>query len=121
MHKITAPALLLIGLLPQTFCHASDSDTILLKINPFMRPTYKQDVFADQNSMAGNASADSMQLRGIMLANSNSVANIDGKIISIGQQIHGYTLVSVERRQVLLDRNGTLITLSIDHEPVGND
>ena len=93
----------------------------MLQKNPFVRPTYKEGTFTDRNSMASNSSAASMKLRGIMLANDNSVANIDGKIISIGQQIHGYTLVTVKQRQVLLDNNGTLITLSIDHEPDGNE
>jgi hypothetical protein len=62
-----------------------------------------------------------MRLRGTMLAGSNSVANIDGTIIGIGQQLYGYTLVSVQQRQVVLDRNGTQTKLSIDNEADRDD
>ena len=121
MRNITISRLLLVGMLQQGICHAADTDSMTLQTNPFLRPTHKEAAFDNRSDTISNASAGSMQLRGIMLANSNSVVNIDGEIIAIGQQIHGYTLISVKQRHIVLDRNGTQITLSIDNESSGND
>lgn len=113
--------LLLAGLLTCSVCHASEAETVTLKINPFMRPALEAVTLDSDNTAAGTKPSDAMQLRGTMLAGSNSVANIDGSIIGIGQQLNGYTLVSVEQRHVMLEQSGTQVKLSIDTEVVNND
>jgi len=113
--------LLLAGMLPQALCYASDEDTNMLHTNPFQRPIHEEVNSGNHNSTVNKTPVGSMRLRGIMRANSNSVANIDGEIISIGQQIQGYTLVSVQQRHIVLNRNGNQITLSIDNETGSND
>jgi hypothetical protein len=121
MRNIRLALLLLAGILPQVISYASDADTVMLQTNPFLRPTNEQINSGNSNSTSNKTPAGSMRLRGIMRANSNSVANIDGEIISIGQQIQGYTLISIQQRHIVLDRNGTQVTLSIDNETGGND
>jgi hypothetical protein len=109
------------GLLSQPACLASDAETIMLQINPFLQPVLEAVTSGSSNNVATRTPADSMQLRGTMLAGSNSVANIDGTIIGIGQQLNGYTLVSVQQRHIVLDRNGTQMTLSIDNKAGSDD
>jgi hypothetical protein len=121
MRNITIVLLLLAGMLLQVICYASDAEPTMLQTNPFLRPTLEVINSGSSNSTVNKAPVGSMRLRGIMRANSNSVANIDGEIISIGQQIQGYTLITVQQRHIVLDRNGMLITLSIDNEAGGND
>ena len=121
MRNITIVLLLLAGMLPQVICYASDAEPTILQTNPFLRPTHEEINSGNSNSTTNKTPVGSMRLRGIMRANSNSVANIDGEIISIGQQIQGYRLISVQQRHIVLDRNGTQITLSIDNAADGND
>ena len=121
MHNITIVLLLLAGMLPQVICHASDAEPTMLQTNPFLRPIIEKGNSGSSHNTVNKAPVGPMRLRGIMLANSNSVANIDGEIISLGQQIQGYTLITVQQRHIVLDRNGMLITLSIDNEAGGND
>jgi len=113
--------LLLAGLLPQPVCHASDLDTMMLQINPFLRPALEAVLPDSEKTTADTEPGGNMQLRGTMLAGSNSLANIDGSIIGIGQQVYGYTLISVQQRHVMLDRNGTQMMLSIDSEAGSDD
>ena len=113
--------LLLAGLLAQSACHAADLETVMLQINPFVRPVLEAVMSDSDRKSASKAPADAMRLRGTMLAGSNSVANIDGTIIGIGQQLNGYTLVSVQQRHAVLDRNGTQMKLSIDDAAGSND
>ena len=121
MRSIRLALLLLSGMLPQAICYASDAEPTILQTNPFLRPTHGEVNSGNSNSTLNKTPVGSMRLRGIMRANSNSVANIDGEIISIGQQIQGYTLISVQQRHIVLERSGTQITLSIDNETGGND
>lgn len=121
MHNIRLALLLLSGILPQAISYASDANTSILQNNPFLRPGHENINSENSNSTSNKKPVGSMQLRGIMRANSNSVANIDGEIISIGQQIQGYTLISIQQRHIVLERSGTKITLSIDNETVSND
>lgn len=113
--------LLLAGLLTSMAGNATDVETLALQINPFLRPVLEAVTTEGVKSTEQASSADSMQLRGTMLAGNNSVANIDGVIIGIGQYIHGYTLIAVQQRHVLLERNGTQMKLSIDDQAGDND
>ena len=113
--------LLLAGLLPSLASNATDAETLALQINPFLRPILEAVSPGSATTAESKIQADSMQLRGTMLAGSNSVANIDGLIIGIGQHIQDYTLIAVEQRHVVLERNGTHTILSIDDETGRND
>jgi hypothetical protein len=121
MRNIMLALLLSTGMLPRVISAASDSGTPTLQTNPFISPLREKINAGNRNHTADETPVGSMRLRGIMRANSNSVANIDGEIISIGQQIQGYTLISVQQRYIVLDRDGKQITLSIDNETHRDD
>ena len=96
-----------------TVCGAEGSQT-RLQTNPFERPA----VAEQQENMAmssTNSATLALQLRATMQAGSKSLANISGMIIGIGQNIDGYKLVSVGERSVVLSKNGSSKTLSVDN------
>ena len=46
----------------------------------------------------------------------NSMANVNGKIIKLGETINGYTLVRVEARKAVLLKNRKYTYLTIDNQ-----
>ena len=88
---------------------------LVLKSNPFERPLMTDNSKPDQKTPA-QADLPSMTLRGTMSAGPGSLANIGGEILGIGQQINGYTLLAVHPRHVVLEKNETQKTLSIDND-----
>ena len=67
---------LLVGLLIQPVCYASDIDTVMLQINPFLRPALEAVLPDSEKTTADTEPGDNMQLRGTMLAGSNSLVEI---------------------------------------------
>jgi hypothetical protein len=115
MFRAVAISTLFAGVLASlaTMCRAEDTWTVL-QTNPFERPA----VAEKQENMAANSSppvALTLQLRATMQAGSSSLANISGLILGIGQEIEGHQLVSVGERSVVLSKNGSLKTLSVDN------
>lgn len=85
----------------------------VLQTNPFERPAIEE----KQATVAMNSSqtpARALKLRATMVAGADSLANIGGMIIGIGQEIDGYQLLSVREREVILGKNGSTKTLSVD-------
>jgi hypothetical protein len=92
---------------------SADEARIVLKTNPFERPALQE---KQANEVLNNRqpAASALQLRATMVAGAESLANISGMIIGIGQEVDGYQLVSVRERNVILAKNGTTKTLSVD-------
>ena len=92
--------------------HATDA-TGTLRTNPYSNPYIgEMETTKDVERKAPPASVH--RLRGTMTAGASSQANIDGIILAIGEDIDGYTLVSVELREVVLDKDGEQKILSLD-------
>ena len=54
------------------------------------------------------------ELKGIMLAGPASHADLDGRLLALGEEIYGYTLVAVEPRRVILLKDGVREVVSFD-------
>lgn len=80
-----------------------------LRSNPFAQPAP-----AEKAPDKPQETVDVFKLRGIMIAGSRSQANIGGEILSIGEEIDGYKLVSVQRQYVVLVKNGVKKILAVD-------
>ena len=104
--------LLVILLLPSAAAHAVG---IELQTNPFERPVIEENGEADQKTPEKTAFPE-MALRGTMAAGPYSLADIGGDILALGQEINGYTLIAVHQRHVVLQKNDTQMTLSIDKD-----
>jgi hypothetical protein len=88
--------------------HAGDGSGDL-KSNPFDQPAPVEKVPVETP-----AAVNVLELRGIMIAGSRSQANIGGVIISIGEEIDGYKLLSVKPQHVVLVKNGVQKILAVD-------
>ena len=58
-------------------------------------------------------------LRGTMVAGQQSLANISGVIVSLGEEINGYKLVAIHQREVVLMRGDERRILSVDNKDEG--
>jgi hypothetical protein len=92
--------------------HATEN-TGTLQTNPFSNP-YISEIETTNDHVKAASPAITLELRGTMVAGTNSQANIGGTILAIGEDIEGYKLVSVKQRHVVLDKNGAQKTLSLD-------
>lgn len=80
--------------------------------NPFERPVELQ-----ARATGGEAptlmAKGALELRGVLLAGSESQANISGRIMALGEELDGYRLVSVSSEEVELRRDGEKIVLRL--------
>ena len=108
-----APVVLLITLVPAM---AASSGDAVLKTNPFERPLVTSSKDDEPEVAVEETPQTSMELRGTMAAGKNSLANIGGEILAIGQEINGYRLVAIHQRHVVLQKNEFQRTLLIDRD-----
>ncbi|MGF1613424.1 MAG: hypothetical protein ACFCVA_05800 [Gammaproteobacteria bacterium] len=86
-----------------------------LRFDPFQslrfglpaRPTADRDA-------ADAAPAWSPRLRATLISDRQSLVNVDGELLAVGDAIQGYTLVRIEERQAVLERGGERRVLSLD-------
>jgi hypothetical protein len=81
----------------------------VLHINPFVPP----ETIGNGHTVKPATEANSMELRGVVLAGERSLANIGGKVVAIGEEINGYRLIAVNENNVLLDNKGARRELRI--------
>lgn len=109
----TALAAPLLLALPLTEASAGDAPPVpLLHHDPFRRPA---SLTAPQTGDAAAPSAAPWQptLRGVLLAGTGALANVDGQMVGIGERIEGHRLVSVSERQAIFEKDGRRIVLDM--------
>ena len=87
-----------------------------LQSNPFSQPLVDEKV-----PEKARVAADLLELRGIMVAGASSQANIGGVILSVGEEIEGHELVSVDHQHVVLVKNGVRKVLVMDADNRGSE
>jgi len=107
-------AMLILMCLTQT-CHAAEQ---LLSTNPFAIPVGTA-VMQSISSPVEQESPVRLELRGTIVAGQQSLANISGVIVSLGEEVNGYKLVGVQQREVVLLREHSRRILSVDDEQKG--
>lgn len=93
----------------------ADNERPRLRHNPFEGPR------ADAAYTGSASGRDSFRpvLKATSNAGENSIANLGGVILRIGEEAHGYRLVSVSDGEAEFDRAGTLIKLKVAPGPGG--
>lgn len=83
-----------------------------LRRNPFdfsaIKPPEKiieQDVDIEEQKIL-------FDLRATLVSRDNSIANLNGKILMVGDKIEGYRLLKIGEDEVLLEKNGEQVTVS---------
>jgi hypothetical protein len=115
MHERFAHITILLAVLA---CGRAQADAAAspLHVNPFLPPPDTTDA-----ATAAREPAGSLEVRGVVVAGTHSLANIGGRIIGIGQKIGGYRLVSVTENNVVLDRGGVRRSLALRTAETGKD
>jgi len=90
-----------------------------LTYNPFVRP--KMDVV---RSVAGarepqTTSLQGLELRATLVSTRSPMADINGKVITIGELVEGFGLVRVEEGRVVLLKAGKEVVLSMEKPDSG--
>lgn len=92
-----------------------------LKTNPFARSAEVQErVHAPAAQTAAQKDSVPFVLRGTMMAGQQSLANISGVIVPLGEVINGYRLVGVHEREVVLLKDNDRRILTVDGDTEGN-
>jgi hypothetical protein len=84
-----------------------------LKTNPFVRPVDSQKQLEAPESTE-QLSPVPLVLRGTVVAGQQSLANISGVVVSLGEEINGYKVVAIKQRAAVLLKNNDRRVLSVD-------
>lgn len=92
----------------------ADIDDKGLHKNPFIKPSYFSIVTksGEVNTDQSYSQAD-IQLHATLLSDDQSLVNVDGMIIFIGEKIKGYELISVGVGTATFKKDDEKITLSV--------
>ncbi len=88
-----------------------------LQHDPFARPALAGLQHASKPGPGRNGepatSTRRLKLQAVMVAGPKSIANVDGTMVRIGDQIYGYRLVEVHERGAVFEKNKTRFAVSI--------
>jgi hypothetical protein len=107
--------MLMVGI--TTVSYAGESVQVL-KTNPFARPVDSQKQ-VNASAQVDQLNQQPLVLRGTVVAGQQSLANISGVVVSLGEEIHGYKLVAIQQREAVLLKNGEHKVLSVDDKKEG--
>lgn len=109
-------AVLLLTLAIGIHVPAPRADTsAVLQNNPFQRPVFDAARPAAPRE-DGLANGSELDIRAILVAGRDSLVNVAGNIIRVGQEHEGYRLVWVEERAVVFDKEGERLRIELDQE-----
>jgi hypothetical protein len=98
---------------------SSFSQAEKLQHDPFARPALTGLQNAKQAEPRGNGKATAavpkpkLNLLAVMVAGANSIANVDGVMVRIGDQVNGYRLVEVYESNAVFEKNKARFSVSI--------
>lgn len=84
------------------------------RVNPFAKPASVELIVGE--SSAGSPATSNLELKGLLQAGDESMANINGQLVSLGEGLNGYTLVSVGDGLAKLRRGEQEVTLTLSSE-----
>jgi hypothetical protein len=97
----------------------SFSEEAKLQHDPFARPALASLQHGSRGGPVSNGKAAAaeprrrLNLQAVMMAGPKSIANVDGMMVRIGDQVYGYRLVAVHERQAVFEKNNKRFTLFI--------
>ena len=100
------------------FPKSSFSQGEKLQHDPFARPALTGLQHASRPGPARNgeptaAATRRLKLQAVMVAGPKSIANVNGTMVRIGDQIYGYRLVEVHERGAVFEKNKARFVVSI--------
>jgi hypothetical protein len=101
-----------------TITNAQETLTARLARDPFTVPKFALAVTAPATVEKAKPEImlSGMNLRSAVQAGKNSLVNVDGKIIAMGEKLEGYKLVRVGNGEAVFEKNGNQQTLTMERE-----
>lgn len=90
-----------------------------LQHDPFARPAFSAlptsgtDGAPARQAQAVRDGNPKLKLHAVLLAGPDSMANVDGVLVRVGESVQGYRLVSVHDRSAVFEKNNAKFTLEI--------
>ncbi len=115
-----AAMVLLAGLIVASGADAGEGLSVAkLRFNPFVKPSLPA---AEPNAKPefDRASAWRPELTATLVSGENSIANLGGAVLRLGEEANGYKLVAVRHYEADFERNGEVMTLSLDANHAGD-
>lgn len=84
--------------------------------NPFARPTDAKSAAAAREPRiprTARVAAPKFSVSATVVAGENSVANLDGVVVVLGETLDGYRLAEVHRDKIVLEKSGQHFTLRV--------
>ena len=88
------------------FCAAASAES---PVNPFARP----DTESKPTQSGDPAVIARPELHGVIVAGPGSIANLNGTLLAIGEQLAGYELATVSEESATFIHDGDLVTLEL--------
>lgn len=85
----------------------------LLQHNPFKRPVLEG---RTKTGAGGDALTDELTLRATLAAGDASLANINGQLFHLGDEVSGYRISEINEGSVILFRNEQLRRLTVRND-----
>lgn len=98
----------------------ADESTATLRHNPFKQPDLSMATSEDSGvgeAAEPEAKAPDPVLRATLSLGSASLADVDGDIIGIGEEVNGYRLLAVNEGSAVLSKDGNRLELSVSTTP----
>jgi hypothetical protein len=101
-----------------TMAHAEETLTAKLARDPFTVPKFVlvAAIPVAVEKVKPEVTLTGMNLRSAVQAGKNSLVNVDGKIIAMGEKLEGYKLVRVGNGEAVFEKNGNRQTLTMERE-----
>ncbi len=58
------------------------------------------------------------ELRAIIYDRAHSLANVSGVVLAVGESVHGYRVVRINERSVVMDKGGAAVKLTLDNRDI---
>ena len=97
---------------------AADADVTADPVNPFSRPARAE---ATNVSSAQVEVLERPVLRGVIAAGRDSIANLSGALLAIGEEDGGYLLESVTETSATFLHEGKRVVFSLEEPPADED
>lgn len=86
--------------------------------DPFQKPAIPQKSIKEPEAVKAPPQPSWVpQLKATLRAGRNSMANVNGKIIKLGETIYGYKLIAVDEKSAILVKKKQRLQLTIEYEP----
>jgi hypothetical protein len=121
MMRELALVCLFLGCTTPTLAHAEEPVTYRISRDPFVVPKFVIAATAPavpvvKEKPVAELLFRSMNLRAAVSAGRNSLVNVDGKIIAMGEKLEGYKLIKVGNGDAVFESNGMRQTLKMERE-----